>query len=430
MRYILDSAADKDDDANWTVIADAWTSGALRATVSGLTNGTDYRFQVRAGNAGGKADWPAVADAVLATPIADSADLTGITVNGTAVPDFDADHTTYRAGVVHTASQPGVIGMPVAGNATIACSVDADGNAGNGCQVAVANGESESVTLTVTAGSLTKTYTVTVARGRAGSRVWKAEDDIYGFARFAPSANRFSRGMWSDGTTLWAANNNNSSAGSRLWAFELATGARDADNDIDRRGCDADQPEASSVLLASTARSGWPTRMQQRLRAYRRNSSNVWEPHDASGFSTSAVSNIQGIWTDGDVMWAAHDGPSANTRDGFIFAFSLADGARLNSEDFNTLAGAGNDDPRGIWSDGETMWVYDSTDHKLYAYDMVTKARVSGKDFSHGPAHRGGPGGATAGDSGPTARPCGSSTPTRTSTPTACPSRSTPRFAR
>ena len=50
-------------------------------------------------------------------------------------------------------------------------------------------------------------------------------------------------------------------------------------------------------------------------------------------------------------------------------------------DDFNTLAAAGNDDPWGLWSDGEIMWVADTEDGKMYAYDLDTKERVAGKDF-------------------------------------------------
>ena len=49
--------------------------------------------------------------------------------------------------------------------------------------------------------------------------------------------------------------------------------------------------------------------------------------------------------------------------------------------DFDTLAGAGNTGPRGIWSDGTTMWVCDRADVKLYAYDMISKARRPADDF-------------------------------------------------
>ena len=44
----IETSADETDDANWTVVDDAWTSGALEYTIAGLTNGTEYDVQVRA----------------------------------------------------------------------------------------------------------------------------------------------------------------------------------------------------------------------------------------------------------------------------------------------------------------------------------------------------------------------------------------------
>ena len=46
----IETSADETDDANWTVTNadDAWTSGALEYTITGLTNGTEYDVQVRA----------------------------------------------------------------------------------------------------------------------------------------------------------------------------------------------------------------------------------------------------------------------------------------------------------------------------------------------------------------------------------------------
>ena len=51
------------------------------------------------------------------------------------------------------------------------------------------------------------------------------------------------------------------------------------------------------------------------------------------------------------------------------------------NQDFDTLVAAGNRDARGIWSDGETMWVADWDDEKLYAYDLFDKDRDAGKDI-------------------------------------------------
>ena len=53
----IETSADETDDANWTVVDDAWTSGALEYTITGLTNGTEYDVQVRAVNSNGDGTW-------------------------------------------------------------------------------------------------------------------------------------------------------------------------------------------------------------------------------------------------------------------------------------------------------------------------------------------------------------------------------------
>ena len=82
-----------------------------------------------------------------------------------------------------------------------------------------------------------------------------------------------------------------------------------------------------------------------------------------------------GIWSDETTMWVA------DSSDDKIYAYSMATKARVSSRDFDTLDAAENERPEGIWSDGTTMWVVDSSDDKIYAYSMATKARVSSKDF-------------------------------------------------
>ena len=53
-----------------------------------------------------------------------------------------------------------------------------------------------------------------------------------------------------------------------------------------------------------------------------------------------------------------------------LFAYDRATGARHPDLDFNTLHGAGNNGPVGIWCDGEIMFVVDSEDKQVYAYEM------------------------------------------------------------
>ena len=66
LRHIGSDATDKSDD-NWTVEDDVWSSGALQATITGLTNGAGYDVQARAVNAIGNGPWSATVSGRAAT---------------------------------------------------------------------------------------------------------------------------------------------------------------------------------------------------------------------------------------------------------------------------------------------------------------------------------------------------------------------------
>ena len=94
----------------------------------------------------------------------------------------------------------------------------------------------------------------------------------------------------------------------------------------------------------------------------------------------------RGLWSDGVTMWVS------DTGDDRIFAYEMITKARDPAKDFGTLRGARNVAPRGIWSDGVTMWVahtggwkWDflaSDDDKIFAYNLSTKARDPSEDFN------------------------------------------------
>ena len=60
----------------------------------------------------------------------------------------------------------------------------------------------------------------------------------------------------------------------------------------------------------------------------------------------------RGIWSDGTTMWVA----DLNDK---LYAYAMSNKARVSTQDFTTLSDAGNTDPSGIYSDGSTMWVVD-----------------------------------------------------------------------
>ena len=107
--------------------------------------------------------------------------------------------------------------------------------------------------------------------------------------------------------------------------------------------------------------------------------SNVVPRNPATDFNTLADAFNRapyGIWSDGETMWVS------DWEDWKIYAYDMATKVRVSGKDFDTLEAAENTSPVGIWSDGETMWVADVHDGKIYAYDMATKARVADKDFN------------------------------------------------
>ena len=55
----IETSEDETVESNWTVRDNAWRSGDLRYTITGLTNATEYDVQVRAVNSAGDGEWSA-----------------------------------------------------------------------------------------------------------------------------------------------------------------------------------------------------------------------------------------------------------------------------------------------------------------------------------------------------------------------------------
>ena len=156
------------------------------------------------------------------------------------------------------------------------------------------------------------TINVTDAVEGRGSRLPGKDIDL-------DSDNSSPRALWSDGTTLWVADRFDD----KLYAYTLATGARDADKDFDL----AEETNSPS-----------------------------------------------GLWSDGTTLYVL-----SNSK---IYAYTLATGTRDATKEFDL--DSDNSDARGLWSDGTTVWVADGADPnnpKIYAYTLATGARDAAKEF-------------------------------------------------
>ena len=188
-------------------------------------------------------------------------------------------------------------------------------------------------------------------------------------------ANRAPRGVWSDRTIIWVAD----SGRNRLFAHNLESGERLPERDLelaernrDARGIWSDEETmwvldgGKDALFAYDLATGDPTA------EYALDSTNG-DPH--------------GLFFDGVTFWVSDHGAKR------LFAYRLEAGedgeaelGRNRDEEFpNTiLSRASNNSPRGIWSDGDVMYVADESDDKVYTYNMpdAVDARLASLSLS------------------------------------------------
>ena len=118
------------------------------------------------------------------------------------------------------------------------------------------------------------------------------------------AGNDVVRGIWSDDETMWVADY----ADLKLYAYALSTKARDSDKDID----------VSANFISGIGGSG---------------------PYGISSYDTT--------------MWVV------DFLNSTLLAYKLTPGADFGARDSakDIALVSDNYDPKGIWSDGETMWV-------------------------------------------------------------------------
>ena len=178
--------------------------------------------------------------------------------------------------------------------------------------------------------------------------------------------NRAPRGVWSDRTVIWVSD----SGRDRLFAYALATGERLEDRDIE-----LDERNGAARGIWSDGGVVW-------VLDDRRNAVFAYDLETGSLLTEYALdssnSSPRGIWSDGVTLWVSDPGSSPRR----LFAYRLptrneAEAAgedasleRVRDEDFTHLSSSSNNSPRGIWSDGDVMYVADQSDDKVYSYNM------------------------------------------------------------
>ena len=175
--------------------------------------------------------------------------------------------------------------------------------------------------------------------------------------------NRAPRGVWSDGNTIWVSD----SGRDKLFAYDLDSGERVEERDIVLH----EDNEDTRGIWSSDGIMWVLDRRADALFAYRLASGELLAEYALD----SANGDPHGLWSDGVTIWVSDHGekdllayrlPAVGAED----APSEGDLERVRDEDFTELSKASNNSPRGIWSDGDVMYVADASDGKVYSYNM------------------------------------------------------------
>ncbi len=180
-------------------------------------------------------------------------------------------------------------------------------------------------------------------------------------------------GAWSDGTLLWLAENGDG-ADDAVYAYDLVTGER-----VEAREFELDESNRAPRGLWSNGKTAWVADSgQDRLFAYDLESGERDEEREVA-FDTRNR-DPRGIWSDGTTVWVLDGGKNA------LFAYDLASGELIAEY---TLDPA-NGDPRGLWSDGVSVWVSDHDAKRLFAYRLAAQdaETTTGEDEEAAPLER------------------------------------------
>ena len=181
-------------------------------------------------------------------------------------------------------------------------------------------------------------------------------------------ANLAPRGVWSDRSTIWISD----SGKDKLFAHDLESGERLPDSDL---ALHPDNDDARGI---------WSDGSTMWVLDYRDDALFAYDLAGGALLAEYALDDDNddpdGIWSDGVSVWVSNHDPKR------LFAYRLpsipeeqADDAeeaetaeleRVTGEEFTKLSRASNNSPRGIWSDGDVMYVVDASDGKVYSYNM------------------------------------------------------------
>ena len=333
-------------------------------------------------------------------PLSNDATLSTLSLSGIDIGAFSSGTTDYSVIVEYDVASTTVTADPNDDGASVAVA-DANGvTYGTSRQVSLSSGDNEIiVTVTAEDENAMKVYTVTVTRSepdvawgeRLPDRDIVLDSDAIPTGLWADDTNAWvisdcnvgevavyalsdgskqdelsftladwsgcATALWSNGATLWVAD----FFSNGVRAYRLSDGARQSDQDLDRDAMLAAGNTIPSGLWSNGEIMWVADHSAGKVFAYRlsdwaRVSTREFDLTDDGGVPIRPF----GLWSNGETLLAS------NWNGDRVLAFDLSDGQRQTSLDIDTSASGTRNS--GIWSDGETLWIVDDLDKRIYAY--------------------------------------------------------------
>ncbi len=326
--------------------------------------------------------------------------LASLSLSGIEIGTFSSEVTAYSASVEYGVSSTTVTVETSHDGASVVIDDGEGSTVGTTRTVSLSTGDNE-ITVTVTGqdGNTTKVYTVTVTRAEPdvawgerlpgrdivldsgttptglwadGNHAWVITDwddskvQVY---RLSDGLEQEELGftladwtglaspLWSDEMTLWVAD-----FSGWMRAYRLSDGARQSDRHLDR--------EAMREAINYSPTGLWSNGAIMWVSDFSRGKAFAYDLSDGArvseqefnltGKQGSTITPF-GLWSNGETLLASNWQENSE-----VLAYNLSDGARQADKDIDTSA-SGTTRMTGVWSDGETLWVVDEQDRRVYA---------------------------------------------------------------
>ena len=192
-----------------------------------------------------------------------------------------------------------------------------------------------------------------------------SRDSSKDFTTLSAAGNGAPTGLCSDGTTMFVVDGDDN----KVYAYTLSTGAHDSAKDItlhaDNNLAEGLWCDVTNVWVVDDDVTG-----SNDIFAYNRadgtqNTDVDFPDLDPEVMGSPLNANPRGIYSNGETMFVVDD------EDATVYAWKMSDQTRNMDEiDKEISLDSDNADPEGLWFDGRVLWVVDDTDDRVYVYDL------------------------------------------------------------